>query len=297
MAAKKGGLDSLKAAVGGLASRLPFPKRTEAAPEPFSAIEDDTPLGDLLSSENAAPGPVDRKEGRERADLKALAASAFGSAVKSTPGLIAIVVALAFILALVITGIHRRLSAQATARRGAVDSKGRSPRKDLAAAARRSPRAEDRDGTRRGGAFYSRGRGEAGNESRSAALLLASRQERRGHRRPLRDGALMMRRRKLSMAALLAATVIGTLSCATKPAAASAATAAPGAPTASAANGQKPEAAAAAPALSRKSPRPRLRSAPHRLIPKFPSRAAPLCPTISSSPLSMSPCLPFEQSP
>ncbi len=105
MAAKKGGLDSLKAAVGGLASRLPFPKRTEAAPEPFSAIEDDTPLGDLLSSENAAPGPVDRKEGRERADLKALAASAFGSAVKSTPGLIAIVVALAFILALVITGI------------------------------------------------------------------------------------------------------------------------------------------------------------------------------------------------
>ena len=105
MAAKKRGFDSLKAAVGGLASRLPFPKRTEAAPEPFSAIEDDTPFGDLLSSENAAPGPVEKSEGRERGDLKALAFSVLGSAVKSTPGLVAIVVVLAFILALVVTGI------------------------------------------------------------------------------------------------------------------------------------------------------------------------------------------------
>jgi hypothetical protein len=105
MAPKKGGLDSLKAAVGGLASRLPFPKRTEAAPEPFSAIEDDTPLGDLLSSENAAPAEVEKKEGRERPDFKALASTAIGRAVRSTPILIAIVVALVFILALVITGI------------------------------------------------------------------------------------------------------------------------------------------------------------------------------------------------
>jgi hypothetical protein len=105
VAPKKGGFDSLKAAVGGLSSRLPFPKRTPAAPEPFSAIEDDTPLGDLLSAENAAPGPVEKKEGRERTDFKALASSVFGSAVKSTPGLIAIVVALVFILALIIKGI------------------------------------------------------------------------------------------------------------------------------------------------------------------------------------------------
>lgn len=105
MAAKKGGFDSLKAAVGGLASRLPFPKRTESAPEPFSAIEDDTPIGDLLSSENAAAGPVEKKEDRERTNLKALASSAFGSAVKSTPGLIAIVVVLVFVLALIITAI------------------------------------------------------------------------------------------------------------------------------------------------------------------------------------------------
>lgn len=43
MAPKKGGLDSIRAAMGGISSRLPFLKRQANAPEPFSAIEDDTP--------------------------------------------------------------------------------------------------------------------------------------------------------------------------------------------------------------------------------------------------------------
>ena len=105
MAPKKRGLDSIRAAMGGISSRLPFPKRQASAPEPFSAIEDDTPVTELLSSANAAPGMVERKDGRERPDLKAIAASALGSAVKSTPILVAIAVAVIFLLALVVTAI------------------------------------------------------------------------------------------------------------------------------------------------------------------------------------------------
>lgn len=82
MAARKGALDSIKAGISGLASReklgklasrLPFVKRGSAAsPEPFSTIEDDTPLGDLLSLQNAAPLAPPPKEAREKLDIRGM---------------------------------------------------------------------------------------------------------------------------------------------------------------------------------------------------------------------------------
>ncbi len=80
MAAKKGLLGSaIEAAkraspkkLASLGSRLPFLKHAPApSPEPFSAIEDDTPLGDLLSAQNAAP-VVPKDEGRESIDVRGL---------------------------------------------------------------------------------------------------------------------------------------------------------------------------------------------------------------------------------
>ena len=106
MAAKKEGLELDQggrrwAGLGG----FPFPGGPPRRPA-LSAIEDDTPLGDLLSSENAAPpGPTEGKADRERADLKVLAAATFGAAVRSTPALIAIVAVLGLVLALIVTGI------------------------------------------------------------------------------------------------------------------------------------------------------------------------------------------------
>jgi hypothetical protein len=98
VAAKKGGLDSIKASIsgfasraklgdfasraklGGLASRLPFAKRASAStPEPFATIEDDTPVGDLLSSQNAAPPGPTAKAGRERPDIRGLLEAAIRS--------------------------------------------------------------------------------------------------------------------------------------------------------------------------------------------------------------------------
>jgi hypothetical protein len=95
MAAKKGRLDPLKKAAAGVAARIPFlPKRPAASPEPFSAIEDDTPLGDLLSSRNAAPGM--RSPAAERTDFRAL----LGGLFKSPPVLIGSAVVLVFLLTL-----------------------------------------------------------------------------------------------------------------------------------------------------------------------------------------------------
>jgi hypothetical protein len=105
MAPKKKGFSSLKTAVGGLTARLPFPKRAESTPEPFSAIEDETPIGDLLSSANAAPGMASQGKKGERADFKSLAVSAADSALKNTPLLIGIIVVLLFLLAVAITTI------------------------------------------------------------------------------------------------------------------------------------------------------------------------------------------------
>ena len=109
MAPKKGRLDSIKSAVAGAvagaAARIPFlPKRQASAPEPFSAIEDDTPLGDLLSSPNAAPSAAPAST-RERPDFRAVATSAVEAAVKNTPILIGIIVVVVFLLMLAVTAL------------------------------------------------------------------------------------------------------------------------------------------------------------------------------------------------
>jgi hypothetical protein len=98
MADKKGGLGRvLPAKLGALASKLPFGKRGAAAtPEPFSEIEDDTPLGDLLSSENAAPIASSSKPGQQAgSDLRDL----LGQAIRKPPVLIGALSLLVLILA------------------------------------------------------------------------------------------------------------------------------------------------------------------------------------------------------
>ena len=106
MAPSKKALDSIKKAVSGLssraglASRFPFlGKRKAASPEPFSAIEDETPVGDLLSAENAAHGMATQGRKREALDFRAL----IEAAVKKPSVLIGIFVVLAFLLALAVT--------------------------------------------------------------------------------------------------------------------------------------------------------------------------------------------------
>jgi hypothetical protein len=93
--AKGGALDSIKAGLGSLISRLPFAKRpSPSAPEPFSTVEDETPLGDLLDADNAAPVSPSGKAAREKPDLGA----AFGAAIKSPPVMIAALSVLGFLL-------------------------------------------------------------------------------------------------------------------------------------------------------------------------------------------------------
>ena len=108
MAPSKKALDSIKKAVSGLssraglASRFPFlGKRKATSPEPFSAIEDATPLGDHLSAANAAHGMASKASKREALDFRAL----MESAVKNPSVLIGICVVLAFLLALVVTAV------------------------------------------------------------------------------------------------------------------------------------------------------------------------------------------------
>jgi hypothetical protein len=102
VAKAKGALDSVKAGLGGLASRLPFVKRpVSASPEPFSTIEDETPLSDMALSSNAAPAGAASKEGFERADFQSLLASILGR----KPILIGLLGALAFILILIVVAV------------------------------------------------------------------------------------------------------------------------------------------------------------------------------------------------
>jgi hypothetical protein len=101
-APKAGRLDPLKKAAAALSARIPFlPKRQPVSREPFSAIEDDTPLGDLLSSDNAAPGMAPRAPGREKPDVRSLVTGA----LKSPPILIGTLVVLAFLLTLAVTAL------------------------------------------------------------------------------------------------------------------------------------------------------------------------------------------------
>ena len=102
MAPKKGRLDPLKKAMAALGARIPFlPKRPPASAEPFEAIEDDTPLGDLLSSSNAAPGLAPRATSRQKTDLREL----LEPALRSPPFLIGGSLVLVFLLTLVVTTI------------------------------------------------------------------------------------------------------------------------------------------------------------------------------------------------
>jgi hypothetical protein len=100
VAAKKGILEGVKKTAATLSARIPFlPKRPAASMEPFAAIEDDTPLGDLLSSANAAPGL--RSAPKQRLEPRALLATA----LKSPGILIALIALLGFGLVLIITSV------------------------------------------------------------------------------------------------------------------------------------------------------------------------------------------------
>jgi hypothetical protein len=111
MASAKGARDSImaglsrlasRAKLGNIASRLTFLKRsTDASPEPFSTIEDDTPLGDLLSSRNAAPVAPASKKGRERPDVRGL----LELALKRRPVVIGVLTALALALVVAIVAV------------------------------------------------------------------------------------------------------------------------------------------------------------------------------------------------
>jgi hypothetical protein len=116
--ARKKGLGSIASAAGTLASRagslsrtslrsrFPFLSRKPASsPEPFSAIEDDTPLGDILSSANVAPGMAKESAGGEKSDFRGLAASALGAALKKPVVLASVFVVLALLVALALTSL------------------------------------------------------------------------------------------------------------------------------------------------------------------------------------------------
>jgi hypothetical protein len=79
MAKEKVGIEAIKAKAASLVSRLPIPKRASASsPEPFSAVEDETPLGDdLLATDNAAPIAKPVKASRESFDFRGMLTGAF----------------------------------------------------------------------------------------------------------------------------------------------------------------------------------------------------------------------------
>jgi hypothetical protein len=97
MAQAKGGLGSIGATVSSLLSRLPFAK-PQNAPEPFSSVEDETPLGDLLAGENAAP---QLKKKAERSDLKEI----FVGLIKKPAVLIASLSGVGFVLIIALVAI------------------------------------------------------------------------------------------------------------------------------------------------------------------------------------------------
>jgi hypothetical protein len=102
VAKKKAGLGSIAQVAGGVLSRLPFlPKRPTSTPEPFSAIEDETPFGDVLSSPNVAPGMAKGAQAEGRPDLRAI----LESILRNKPTLIGIIAALSFLLILAVTAI------------------------------------------------------------------------------------------------------------------------------------------------------------------------------------------------
>jgi hypothetical protein len=102
---KLGALDSIKALPASLLSRLNLPfipkPGVSASPEPFSAIQDETPLGDdLLATDNAAPVSRPIKSSKESVDVGAALASAF----KKPIVLISSLSVLAVILVIAVVG-------------------------------------------------------------------------------------------------------------------------------------------------------------------------------------------------
>jgi hypothetical protein len=102
MAKSKGPLDSIKSGMSGLASRIPFVNRSIApSPEPFSTIEDDTPLSDIVLSDNAAPAGASAGKGGAKPDLRGFLASVLGR----KPVLIGLIGVLGFVLVIVAVSI------------------------------------------------------------------------------------------------------------------------------------------------------------------------------------------------
>ncbi len=96
-------LSSATSALKSIAGRIPFLKRPGQAssPEPFSAIEDDTPVGDLLSEANAAPGVAPRPKEKAGVDLGAVA----DAAAKNPLFLAVAIIVLVFLVAIAVTTI------------------------------------------------------------------------------------------------------------------------------------------------------------------------------------------------
>jgi hypothetical protein len=103
MAKEKGGIEAIKAKAASLVSRLPFPKPASApSPDPFSAVEDEAPLGDdLLSTDNAAQIAKSGKITRESFDFRGMLAGAFKSPIVRITSLSV----LAFILIIAVVSV------------------------------------------------------------------------------------------------------------------------------------------------------------------------------------------------
>jgi hypothetical protein len=96
-------LSSAKSALKSVAGRVPFIKRPPQppSPEPFSAIEDETPVSDLLSASNAAPGIT--KPQKEKAGVDFVAAAE--AATKNPIVLAVAIIVLVFLVAVAVTTI------------------------------------------------------------------------------------------------------------------------------------------------------------------------------------------------
>jgi hypothetical protein len=96
-------LSSARTAIKSVADRVPFLKRPAPppSPEPFSAIEDETPVGDLLSEANAAPGVPKPQKEKVGVDLGAVAETA----AKNPVVLAVAIIVLLFLVAVAVTTI------------------------------------------------------------------------------------------------------------------------------------------------------------------------------------------------
>jgi hypothetical protein len=94
-------LSSAKSALKSVSKRIPFARRQaqQPSPEPFTAIEDDTPVSDLLSEVNAAPIAAPPPKEKAGIDLGAVA-----NAASKNPIVLAVgIIVLLFLVAVAIT--------------------------------------------------------------------------------------------------------------------------------------------------------------------------------------------------